>query len=659
MNERYIKSIKIFSKDGDLREVSFNKGVNIITGDSQTGKSAIIDIVDYCFLSQRCTIPKGVIYDFGYIYCVTIELNNKEVLIARKSPLYGGNVYIATSKELQNVSSITFEFINSQTFRPLIYAKESLLTIFGIEVYNIPIEEEKTKTTSVRSLTSFMFQHQNLIANKYAIFYRFSDYYKRKDTIEQFPVLLGIADSKYYSKLSELEMLKNKLKRLKRDSLNITPLTQSIESEIQKCILENYFLLGYKDKSDIRIEQVDEILKEFDNEMENSDLNVISSLDGEILENYQDMRKKLREKEDDYFKVSLKMDSLMEASKTGNDYVKKIKDSVSINKVAIEQLSEREQENYYCPICGCQMPERIVQTSIVQNALDWAQSEIEITSGQLHDFSTDLQKLNNLKNLLEEEISTLRSDISYYQEKYLKSSTDDGMKTSFESNVKTAKGLLKTLKIISDPHIDDEISKLQDQVKIINEEIEGYSIKTKLGSIERSINSNMSRIANLLDFEDDLKPIDLHFGLIDKSYDVYNEKKDTSRVFLSEMGSGANWVTVHISLFLSLLRQFATLDNSKNMISMIFDQPSQVYFPNSNIDDGKEYIIDRIEQNVDIYAVNKIYKTIFEEVKEIEKQTGTTPQVIILDHVLGDQLECSEEFNNYVVKNFRNGQKLI
>ncbi len=54
----YIKAIIIFNKNGEKRVVPLEQGVNIITGESKTGKSALVEIIDYCLCSTRCTIPK-------------------------------------------------------------------------------------------------------------------------------------------------------------------------------------------------------------------------------------------------------------------------------------------------------------------------------------------------------------------------------------------------------------------------------------------------------------------------------------------------------------------------------------------------------------------------------------------------------------------------
>ena len=48
-----ILEIVLYNQNGEKRALSLLLGkVNIITGSSATGKSAIIDIVDYCLGSQ-------------------------------------------------------------------------------------------------------------------------------------------------------------------------------------------------------------------------------------------------------------------------------------------------------------------------------------------------------------------------------------------------------------------------------------------------------------------------------------------------------------------------------------------------------------------------------------------------------------------------------
>ena len=57
----YIKAIVIFNETGDKRVVPLMQGVNIITGESKTGKSALVEIIDYCLCSTRTTGKRRII----------------------------------------------------------------------------------------------------------------------------------------------------------------------------------------------------------------------------------------------------------------------------------------------------------------------------------------------------------------------------------------------------------------------------------------------------------------------------------------------------------------------------------------------------------------------------------------------------------------------
>jgi AAA15 family ATPase/GTPase len=49
------------------------EGVNVITGRSSTGKSALIEIFDYCFGSSDFSVPVGVITENTKIFFVALK----------------------------------------------------------------------------------------------------------------------------------------------------------------------------------------------------------------------------------------------------------------------------------------------------------------------------------------------------------------------------------------------------------------------------------------------------------------------------------------------------------------------------------------------------------------------------------------------------------
>ena len=60
--------------------------VNVITGASKTGKSAIVPIVDYCLGSDRCAIPVGTIRNSCSWFGVLVETDAGERLYCRREP---------------------------------------------------------------------------------------------------------------------------------------------------------------------------------------------------------------------------------------------------------------------------------------------------------------------------------------------------------------------------------------------------------------------------------------------------------------------------------------------------------------------------------------------------------------------------------------------
>ena len=210
----FIKSIIIFNKNGDKKVVPLEQGVNIITGESKTGKSALVEIIDYCLCSTRCTIPKGKITDFAYIYVLLMNINNKIYVLARYNWNDGGKMFFneeSNDFSSQNLDINYFEEKNALSYKDV---KNEIECALGLFITNMATDpDQKGKKASLRNMVSYMFQHQNLIASKFALFYRFADFYKRKDVIDQFPVFAGMISQEYYSDLIQLNSLKTQLKQ--------------------------------------------------------------------------------------------------------------------------------------------------------------------------------------------------------------------------------------------------------------------------------------------------------------------------------------------------------------------------------------------------------------------------------------------------------------
>jgi len=82
-----IRNIIIWQKSGSVRNLELERDkVNVITGDSGTGKSSILHIIDYCLLSSTANgISKENIDDKSSWYGLRLYTSKGLVTIARNA----------------------------------------------------------------------------------------------------------------------------------------------------------------------------------------------------------------------------------------------------------------------------------------------------------------------------------------------------------------------------------------------------------------------------------------------------------------------------------------------------------------------------------------------------------------------------------------------
>ena len=639
----YIKAIIIFNENDEKRLVPLKQGVNIITGESKTGKSALVEIIDYCLCSTRCTIPKGKITDFSYLYVLVMGIGDNTYIIARYNWDNGGKMYFSKEEKDFDYKVLSLGYFSEKPTLPYKDAQYEIECALGLFVTNMATDaDQQGKKASLRNMVSYLFQHQNLMASKFALFYRFSDYYKRKDIIDQFPVFAGMISQEYYSDLIQLNTLKAQLKqKYKRQKANEKS-TAYIKENLSP-LLTDYFALLEKDFDDKISAQ--KMLKMASNLPQFDDTQLFG--ESKIAERYSVLNEELEELRNEEREILLKIKNIDNASKTGNEFTEMLMDLKQQTTVA-----EIEATEYICPLCGHDCQEIAENDSQLIEATEWLDNELKITEKYTADFSEDVRKLKDEHSKIDAKIKEVWKQIKMVEQKFISSKA----LVSKREKVNYAKARIALYAEMSDSGIfetvDEDIAELKEKIQQLEEKIQGFDVDTKKAKAQAFLSENMNRLSLSLDFEDEYRPINLNFGLLDETFDIYQYQNNREKIHLYEMGSGANWVSCHIALFLSFLRYFAKQDNSPMPLFMFFDQPSQVYFPQG---DSKD---DEITQ-ADLMAVNKMYKTIFDEINSIGEDTGILPQIIIVDHVDGKNLECKEEFEGYIRCNWRNKTGLI
>ena len=105
MTNIQLKEVAIYSLDGSKRRIiTFETGkLNIIYGASQTGKSAIIPIIDYCLCSTTNRIPAGTIRENCSAFAISLFLGDQYLLIKRIGDADPQKILYAYSEQSLNV----------------------------------------------------------------------------------------------------------------------------------------------------------------------------------------------------------------------------------------------------------------------------------------------------------------------------------------------------------------------------------------------------------------------------------------------------------------------------------------------------------------------------------------------------------------------------
>ncbi|MCG7639552.1 MULTISPECIES: DUF3732 domain-containing protein [Alteromonas] len=198
--------------------------------------------------------------------------------------------------------------------------------------------------------------------------------------------------------------------------------------------------------------------------------------------------------------------------------------------------------------------------------------------------------------------------------------------------------------------LEKEYKRLKKEFEGLKEQVNPQSLKHKTYLQLQKVNKLATDWLPSLDTENPDAPISL------------SEKEMTIKVnnngredYLWEIGSGANWVSYHVAISLALHQHFAGQKQSPVPSYIIYDQPSQVYFPNklNSPQESDEKDLALMEQDEDIVQVQIIFNVFSEAIKK----TNNKLQVIVLDHAPSHLV--SQLANGHVVEEWRDGIKLV
>jgi Protein of unknown function (DUF3732) len=640
-----IKEIILYSNSGKKRVLSFQIGkVNIITGKSKTGKSAIIDIIDYCLGRSDFLIPEGIIRETVAWYAVIFQLHDGQILIAKPSPTgYAksqSQVYFEMGREI-SIPDLSRLVPNSND-DALVIELSGLLGISANQSTPAQDESREAQRATVRHSKFYLFQDQNTISNKHCLFYRQQEGFIPQSIKDTLPYFLGV------TKENQL-ILAEKLRRIRRE-LRIA----------QRQLREAEFIVS--DRSDrglgllAEAQQVGLVNSEFVPDSAQDMLNILHrSLEWEP--------EQISPVVDDQFpRLQLEIDELTQDLKNQRDKIAAaetfVKQAEGYSSEAQQQVmrlesihlfKETDIDTEHCPLCGSEVTEMIPSITTIQDALRNLQQSVHIVEGKQPKIREYIERLEaectDTKNVITEKKRIINAILE----------EQEVARRILDINARIYRVLGRISLFVETVEFADETSELrqqvehyQNEVNRLDSQLDPMESEEVLQSILNRLGIKMTEWAKFLELEHQESP----YRLDVKKLTVIADREDRP-IPMERMGSGENWLGCHLIAHLALHKHFIEKQRPVPRF-LVLDQPSQVYFPSKEAYlamEGKA--VQEIQgANADIQAVNRMFELLFDICEELSPHL----QIIVLEHA---NLE-NERFQEALLEDpWTNGRALI
>jgi hypothetical protein len=626
-----ISRVILWPKDGKFarKEISFELDkINVIVGDSQTGKSSIIAIIDYCLCSGKCTIPVGPIRKTTGWFGILVYSGETEFLLARQEPgsqQATNQMYFEEGKNLVIPDRIV---IANRTAEQVTNRINKHCNLPALDFSETPDDKKPYEgRPSFKDMLAFCFQSQHIIANPYTLFYQ-------ADTIEHklklrtvFPLALGLIQVNTLELQRRLSLLNEQLK----EKLGVLDYKRKIRSAWESEVKGNYLkalefgilkdtpfpedtwkledFVGYLN----RVPELAKTMKfpflsegmtskiiTYTTKTQNSELQIIAQL------------------EEKSYRLSL----LKSFRSTSTNYELAIRhQQARLEPVTNGWLESKLNWMNDCPICGAKN----------EKAIAGARGLIK-SSSSIHE---KVKQIQESKDLLDKEITEIEIDISELERQLNNIRAQlEALGREHDKIEKQRKGIEdmyryvgrieQNLKNLDETKIDSklfqDIANLQDQVSGIHKELNATTSHQNRDGIMKRISQSINFYKEILKVEDADNPTEVD----ERQLTLKVTSKDNRVDHLWEIGSGSNWMGYHVSTILALHEYFLSL-KTKNLVPtfIVFDQPSQAYFP--------ELVRDNIDAQRKSDDLERV-KAIFTAFSEFYKRTKNTCQIIVLEH---------------------------
>ncbi|MCY3820155.1 MAG: DUF3732 domain-containing protein [Gammaproteobacteria bacterium] len=636
-----IRSISVYSPRGERRDVNFTLGaLNIVTGAPKTGKSALLDIVDYCWGRDECTVPEGEIRRGVSWFAVHFDNDGEGILIARENPgparRASDAIYFA--RGVARLPADATAFHKNITSDRL---KTQLSATLGIsENIHMP-EAGSTRPpleASSRHAIFFCLQAQDEVANRRLLFHRQGEQYLPQAIRDVLPYFLGAVDEDQLLALKRHQDARARLRRLERDYAEAQEITRHASSAAQGLLAEARRAgLISPDAHPETATAVLALLQEATGPQPitfsrvddpEADLTALDERRRSLLQQLQDLREEIAD-----------VDRLnREASQFEIEATEQEARLASIGLIAHSSQDEGET----CPVCESQLTVAVPAVTDIHASLANVQTQLRSVRRDAPRLQERLAALESARADLNERLRNVQTDISkriqdnerlrLEQHQFAEQARVAGRITHYLENVAA---------VATDSDLPRNLEQLRAEVRELEATLDDDATQERLAAALNLLGRDLTSFATQLGLEHGENPLRLDLKRLTVVADT-----DAGPLSLPQMGSGENWVGYHVAAHLSLHALFYRRRRPVPGLLML-DQPSQAHYPPERDERGR---IDGLPDE-DQAAVRRLFALLHRYCVE----RAPDMQIIIADHV-----ELLEDwFRDSMAERWRDGIALV
>ena len=616
-----IKSIVLYNANDEKRSLDFRLGaVNIITGKSRTGKSAIIDIIDYCLGRSTFNVFEGVNRDVVVWYAIILQTPDMQVFIAKPAPsgtaTSQSQVYYQVANEIELP---TLEELQPNSND--IGIRSYLSRLLGIAANQTEPGEGRTMDSfeaTIEHTKYYLFQNQSIIANQSLLFWRQSDSFVSQHIKDTIPYFLGAVQEERVRLNRELREAKSALRAMQK-KIREAEAVVSDRAEQSRSLIAEAQEVGLAD-TDSQISN-NELIGELQRiatsqQIENAGL--LGSQITQLQERVRELRRALRQKTEEVNATEFFL------GKSEGFVGEANQQAMRLEAIGLFDDTEGDNDNDHCPVCSSKLETPPPSVSAITEALNRLQGNlanvrqerprIEERLNQLRseqeEIRRDLREAQGILNSLFNEQDATRQ----YRDDQLRAARVVGRVSLYLENVQT---------VDQDSALRQKASELEQRVRNLEEQLDPDAVEEAKTSILNVIGSHMTKWAEFLELESAGFP----YRFDPKKLTVIADRPERA-IPMERMGSAENWLGCHLITLLALHKHFHTQKRPVPSF-LVLDQPSQVYFPSRESYMALEGNSSNLnEVSADVVAVQRMFNLLFDVCEELSPNF----QIIVMEH---------------------------